>query len=256
MINPPKTGDGARFRQRERFASVVPGMPRHARFILPGVAVHVIQRGHNRNACFREGTDYLLYLMHLRELASKLECALHAYCLMTNHVHLLLTPPGQDSLARLMRALGQRYVQYFNRHHGRSGTLWEGRFRSCLTESPAYVLACHRYVEMNPVRAGMVSTPADYRWSSHRGNIDAAGDKALTAHPEYLALGIDADARCKAYGGLFATSDESMTEQIRRATNGGYPLVSDRLKDVLETEGKRLGPGRSGRPPGTLKSGF
>src|SRR5258706_826975 len=131
-------------------------MPRQPRLILPGVALHIIQRGNNRGACFVDESDYRLYLLHLRELAFKLECRVHAYCLMTNHVHLLLTPVSSDACVALMRDLGQRYVQYFNRRHHRTGTLWEGRFRSCVAESASYALACYRYIELNPVRASMV----------------------------------------------------------------------------------------------------
>lgn len=226
-------------------------MPRTARVVLPGVAAHVIQRGHNRNACFRERTDYFVYLAHLRELARSVKCQVHAYCLMTNHVHLLLTPPDDDSLARFMRSLGQRYVQYFNRHHGRTGTLWEGRFRSCIVESASYVLACYRYIEMNPVRAEMAAGPDRYDWSSHRANAGSAVDPGLTPHSEYLALGLDADSRVGAYRDLFSQRTDSDAE-IRRATNGGYPLVGDRMKDQLKSRGARLEPGRNGRPPKPL----
>ena len=128
-------------------------MPRLARLVVPDVALHVIQRGHDRKPCFRHDTDHLVYLSNLAELSRRTRCAVHAYCLMTNHVHLLLTPSDERACATLMRNLGQRYVQYFNRRYERSGTLWEGRYRSCLVESAAYVLACYRYIERNPVRA-------------------------------------------------------------------------------------------------------
>ena len=210
--------------------------------------MHAIQRGHNREACFREHGDRAVYLSHLRELSTDLQCPLHAYCLMTNHVHLLVTPSRHDSLATLMRCPGQRYVQYFNRHHQRSGTLWEGRFRSCLTESRRYVLACYRYIEMNPVRAGMVSAPGEYRWSSHLANIGLSGDALLNPHGEFLALGRDAESRRRAYQELFLRDDATEADAIREATNGGYPLVGQRLKEDLEAEGHRLGPGPSGRP--------
>ncbi len=224
-------------------------MPRVARFVLPEVTVHVVQRGHNRNACFRERSDYLVYLAHLRQIAGDLRCDVHAYCLMTNHVHLLVTPPEETSLARLMRALGQNYVQYFNRRYGRTGTLWEGRFRSCLTESPRYVLACYRYIEMNPVRAGMVPGAADYRWSSHAGNSGLGDDELLTPHAEYLALGSDRELRLTAYRALFDGENRSDVDAIRAATNGGYPLVGEMLRARLESAGQRVGPRRRGRPP-------
>ena len=166
-------------------------MPRQSRLVLPGVALHIIQRGNNRQACFRGDGDYLLYLLHLRELATRHGCAVHAYCLMTNHVHLLMTPSIEDALSTLMRNLGQRYVQYFNRRYGRTGTLWEGRFRSCIAESARYVLACYRYIELNPVRAGLTDHPGNYLWSSYRFNVDGLEDQLITAHPEYLGLGHD-----------------------------------------------------------------
>jgi putative transposase len=224
-------------------------MPRQARLILPGVAVHLMQRGNNRNACFREGSDYLVYLMHLRELAQKLACQVHAYCLMTNHVHLLVTPPTSEACTDLMRNLGQRYVQYFNRHHDRTGTLWEGRFRSCITESARYVLACYRYIEMNPVRAGMVAAACQHPWSSHAGNSGLKTDKLLTPHPEFWALGSTIEGRQKAYAQLFELGDEIALDEIRKATSGGYPLASERLKASLNVEDRRLAPRKPGPPP-------
>src|SRR5262245_55096917 len=159
-------------------------MPRGPRVIIPQIALHVVQRGHDRRSCFQKDTDYLVYLSCLRELLATTSCALHAYCLMTNHVHLLLTPPTSSACASLMRNVGQRYVQYFNRCYQRSGTLWEGRFRSCLVDSAQYVIACHRYIELNPVRAGMVTAPTAYRWSSYNGNSGLAPNRLLTPHPE------------------------------------------------------------------------
>ena len=145
-------------------------MPRRARLSLPGIPWHIIQRGKNRSVCFYAEEDYRFYHHHLRELASRFGCAVHAYVLMTNHVHLLLTPETTDSAALLMKHLGQRYAQYVNRAYHRSGTLWEGRFRSCLTQSEDDVLTCYRYIELNPVRAAMVRQPQDHRWSSYGFN--------------------------------------------------------------------------------------
>ena len=156
-------------------------MPRHARAILPEVAVHIIQRGNNRSACFHRDADYLVYLDHLRELSQRHGCEIHAYCLMTNHVHLLATPRAANACALLMKNLGQRYVQYVNRSRERTGTLWEGRFRSCIAQSERYVMACYRYIELNPVRAGMVARAGDYRWSSYLAN--AGGVRATGSHP-------------------------------------------------------------------------
>jgi putative transposase len=138
-------------------------MPRRSRISAAEVPVHIIQRGHNRSACFYCDGDRALYLAHLRELAIKFECAVHAHCLMTSHVHLLLTPRRVDGCALSMKHLGQRYAQHVNRTYRRSCTLWEGRFRSRLAESEHYLLACCRYIELNPVRAGIVSHPRQYR---------------------------------------------------------------------------------------------
>lgn len=225
-------------------------MPRQPRLVLSDVALHVIQRGNNRTACFRETSDYLVYLANLHELSLKLGCSVHAYCLMTNHVHLLLTPSSQSACTDLMRDLGQRYVQYFNRRHGRTGTLWEGRFRSCIAASSDYVLACYRYIELNPVRAGMVPRPEDFSWSSHRVNIGQRTDSMILPHSEYLALASDIAKRHAAYRRLFERDLEaSELEMIRRATKGGYPLTSEAFKSGLASTGRRVERGRAGRPP-------
>jgi len=223
-------------------------MPRLRRLILPDIAVHIIQRGNNRMACFREESDYLLYLAHVRELSAALRCAVHAYCLMTNHVHLLVTPSTENACTVMMRDLGQRYVQYFNRRYERTGTLWEGRFRSCVTESAAYVLACYRYVELNPVRAGIVGHPGAYPWSSYAVNSGQRMDPLIAEHPEFTALGSES-ARHAAYRGMVdETLHPTVLDAIRDATNGGYPLVSESLKARLTSEGRKSEPGRPGRP--------
>jgi len=223
-------------------------MPRGPRVVIPQVALHIVQRGHDRCDCFLHDTDHLVYLASLRDLLAATGCALHAYCLMTNHVHLLLTPPTINACASLMRNVGQRYVQYFNRRYQRSGTLWEGRFRSCLVDSARYVVACHRYIERNPVRAGMVASPSDYRWSSHKGNSGLAPNELLTPHPEYQALAVDERARHAAYRGLFTAGDDpAFLIAVRDATNGGFALVGEQLKSMLPAGArKRL----ERRPPG------
>jgi putative transposase len=225
-------------------------MPRPLRLILPHIAVHVIQRGNNRVACFRDDNDNLVYLANLRRLSEKYDCAVHAYCLMTNHVHLLLTPSAADACTGLMRDLGQRYVQYFNRRHDRSGTLWEGRFRSCIAESALYVLGCYRYIELNPVRAGMVDHPSSYLWSSYAVNSGMRSDPLISSHAEYIALATDSHLRQAAYRGLFDQRLEpGLQKAIREATNAGYPLASDGFKrNVLEPNGLRIEPGQAGRP--------
>jgi putative transposase len=226
-------------------------MPRQARLIIPDIALHVIQRGHNRQACFREDTDHLVYLSVLSELLGPTACALHAYCLMTNHVHMLLTPSALDSCAKLMRNLGQRYAQYFNRRYKRTGALWEGRFRSCLVDSARYVLACQRYIERNPVRAGMVGCVSAYRWSSYHGNAGHALNKLLTPHAEFLALGGNDRARTVAYEEMLRENDEpTFLAAIRDATNGGFALVDDALKARVEANtGRRLDRRKPGPAP-------
>lgn len=218
--------------------------------MLPGFAVHIVQRGNNRAECFRGDGDRLLYLTLLRARARELECALHAYCLMSNHVHLLLTPPSAAACAALMRRLGQQYVQYVNRTYERTGTLWEGRYRSCLVDSERYALACHRYIELNPVRAGMVSKPVDYPWSSHRANSGFLRDETLSAHAAYLALHEAPEARAEAYRTLFRDGlESSLVEEIRDATNGGRALGGSAFKAGLETQlGRKATRGRGGRP--------
>ena len=167
---------------------------------------------------------------------------------MTNHVHLLMTPCQPESCTNLMRDLGQRYVQYFNRRYRRTGTLWEGRFRSCLVDSARYVLACYRYIELNPVRANLARHPVDYAWSSYKGNSGARNDPLLSAHPEYIALGSCTEARQSAYAGLFGEGlDASLLQSMRDATNSGLPLVPDDLKQALAALGHKVERGRPGR---------
>jgi putative transposase len=212
-------------------------MPRQARLVLPDVALHVRQRGHDGGRCFREDNDYLVYLSNLHELLRKTGCRLHAYCLMTNHVHLLVTPPADGACAMLMRGLGQRYVQYFNRRYDRSGTLWEGRFRSCLVDSASYVLGCYRYIERNPVKAGMVPLVSDYLWSSYAGNAGYVHNALLIPHTEYTALGREQRHRLAAYRELLAQPDDpAFLAAVRDATNGGFALVSESLRSKLAAE--------------------
>ena len=216
--------------------------------MIPDVALHVVQRGHNRQDCFRHETDYLVYLSGLRDQCTRTGCRLHAYCLMTNHVHLLLTPPTEKAGAQLMRNLGQRYVQYFNKRYQRRGTLWEGRFRSCLVDSASYAVACYRYIERNPVRARMVATPDAYRWSSFAGNAGLAANTLLTPHAEYLAIAMDEGSRHAAYRALAAADDDrGFVSAIRDATNGGYALIGEALKAALPVHQQRR---LARKPPG------
>ena len=227
-------------------------MPRRARLSVPGIAWHIIQRGNNRAVCFHAEEDYRRYLDDLAEQSRRFGCAIHAYVLMTNHVHLLLTPHKADSAALMMKHLGQRYVQYVNRTYRRSGTLWEGRFRSCLTQSEGYVLACYRYIELNPVRAGMVRHPRDYRWSSYHGNGDGRSDALLTPHEQYLGLGRSEARRREVYRELFkAHLDPDILAQIRLATNGNVVLGGQRFEEqIAKMLKRRVTRGKAGRPRG------
>ena len=223
-------------------------MARVPRLVVANVALHVVQRGVNREACFRHDSDRLVYLSHLRDLLAMTQCGLHAYCLMTNHVHLLLTPSAPEGCATLMRELGQRYVPYFNRRYGRTGTLWEGRFKSCLVDSSQYVLACYRYIEANPVRAQMVSVAAAFPWSSHGGNTGAVPNTLLAPHAEFLALGHDVASRQRAYRQLFDENDDpQFLAAVRDATHGGYALVGEGLEATLLAKGARARRGKPGR---------
>lgn len=225
-------------------------MPRRARIILPDVPVHVIQRGIDRGACFFSDEDRRFYLDTLGGLARANGVAVHAYVLMANHVHLLVTSSAPKSLSALMKGLGQRYVQHVNRRYHRTGTLWEGRFRSCLVQAEAYFVACQRYVELNPVRAGMVPDPADYPWSSFAANAGAQPDPAITPHPLYLALGQTPETRAKAYQHLFTeTLDPALVDSIRECTNGGFVLGKEPFqRQVAAMLGRRTWKGSPGRP--------
>ncbi len=225
-------------------------MPRRARLSLPGVPWHIIQRGNNRSVCFFAEQDYRFYLERLQELAARFECAVHAYVLMTNHVHLLLTPVEAGSASLLMKHLGQSYVQHINRVKGRSGTLWEGRYRSCLTQTEDYVLACYRYIELNPVRAGLVNHPRDYRWSSYGANAIGKVDALVTPHEQYLRIARSDVARRDGYRALFkAPLEAEMLDDIRQSTNGNFALGGDRFKKQIEKAlGQRAQRGKPGRP--------
>jgi putative transposase len=217
---------------------------------MPGVPLHLIQRGNNRSVCFFSEDDYLFYLELLAEQANKNSCEIHAWCLMTNHVHLLISPHEHSSTSLLMKGIGQRYVQYINRTYGRSGTLWEGRFRSCLVQSDSYVLACYRYIEMNPVRAKMVTHPAEYRWSSYRANVQSEFSHLITPHAQYLSLGDTDVSTAEVYRELFRSKLEiGLVDQIRAATNGNYVLGGSRFAAEIEAMiGRRTRRGCPGRP--------
>ncbi|MBU1426199.1 MAG: transposase [Gammaproteobacteria bacterium] len=218
-------------------------MPRRPRVNLAEHPQHVVQRGHNREACFFADEDYLFYLHWLREGAKKYCCDIHAYVLMTNHVHLLLTPHHPDAISLLMQSLGRRYAQYVNRIYRRSGSVWEGRFKASLIQAEAYLMTCYRYIELNPVRAEMVRDPGEYRWSSYRWHGLGMSNELITDHPLYVAQGMEEEARRAAYRALFrAHLDAEALDEIRKATSRSLPLGSERFKEQVEAVlGKRVG---------------
>lgn len=225
-------------------------MPRKPRFYVPGVPVHLVQRGNNRTVCFFREVDYRFYLEALSDAARRYGCRIHAYVLMTNHVHLLLTPEDERAIPRMMQTLGRRFVVYINHVYGRTGTLWEGRHKASAIDSETYLLFCYRYIELNPVRAGMVNAPGDYRWSSHRHHAHAEPDPVIDEHPLFSSLGATAYERCAAYRDLFKTHlDADRVRAVREAVNVGMPLGNSRFCQQIEaTLKRRLGYAKRGRP--------
>jgi putative transposase len=210
-------------------------MPRTKRYCPPGQPVHIIQRGNNRAECFLSDDDKTVYIGILRKASSRYRLDVHAWVLMTNHVHLLVTPMTESAVSKTMQYLGAEYVRYFNEKHARTGTLWEGRFRSCLIESERYFLTCQQYIELNPVRAGMVSTPGEYRWSSYHANALGVPTSIHSPHETYLSLGKNHQQRLSAYRALFGDGlPRGQLDRIRCATNKGLVYGSERFKDEIE----------------------
>ncbi len=223
-------------------------MPRKRRVCPPGLPVHVVQRGNNRQVCFADDADLKAYAHWLREAAVKYSVAIHAWVFMTNHVHLLVTPSSADGLSRCMQYLGRHYVRRFNFRYRRTGTLFEGRFKSGIVQSREYLLICQRYIELNPVRAGMVSDPADYTWSSYRAHAFAKPVGLWSPHPEYLALGHTPSARGDAYREVFQLQlTDKLINNIRAAVNQGLVLGTDRFRAEVEQ--------LTGQPQQPLKRG-
>ena len=215
-------------------------MARLPRFVIPGQSQHVIQRGNNRQDIFCADEDYRFFLEKLQAAGKKHSCDIHAYVLMTNHVHLLVTPYAEDGIGKLMQRLGRYYVQHFNRCYKRSGTLWEGRYKSTLIDSEQYLFTCMRYIELNPLRAGMVTHPADYPWSSYRYNALGKPDGVITPQREYSRLGKTDAQRQSAYRQMFETQlAEKALVEIRLATNKTWVLGSDQFKARIERQLKR-----------------
>jgi putative transposase len=200
-----------------------------------GIPQHIIQRGNNRQVCFFYEPDYIAYAAWLRDYSLKFEVDIHAWVFMTNHVHLLATPRKQGAISKMTQSLGRMYVSYFNKTYSRTGTLWEGRYKSCLVDQDWYLFACYRYIELNPVTARMVSDPAEYFWSSYQANALGRASSLLTPHQQYLSLGKYDQDRQEAYRGLFRSHlNAEMVSDIRDAVNKGLVLGSGRFKDQIE----------------------
>jgi len=231
-------------------------MSRLVRLCPSGIPTHIIQRGHNREVCFVKEKDFSVYENWLDMSAVKFGVAIHAWVFMKNHVHILATPQAQDSISRMMQEVSRRYVRYFNDVNRRTGTLWEGRFKSCVVEPRDYLLSCQRYIELNPVRAHMVGIPSDYPWSSYRPNAIGTISKLLTPHETYLNLGKCDQDRTLEYRNLFTIQiDEVLLKDIRASVNKGLALGSEQFKNEIERlTGRRVTPGRRG--PKKQKSDF
>ena len=215
-------------------------MARMPRIVVPGQALHMIQRGVNRQAIFYADEDYQFYLDVLEETLQRYSCALHAYVLMTNHVHLLMTPSSEDGPSSVMQSLGRRYVRYINECYKRTGTLWEGRFKSSLIDSEHYLLTCSRYIELNPVRAQMVNHPSDYKWSSYRSNAEGREETLLSQHELYKRLGRNNKARKQEYRALFDHHIETKEiNDIRRGAEQGNVVGGERFQTEIEGMLKR-----------------
>ena len=225
-------------------------MARLPRFCPSGLAQHIVQRGNNRDICFACDEDFSAYAHWLYEYAEKFEVAVHAWVFMTNHVHLLVTPTTDDGVSKMMQALGRRYVQYFNYTYQRSGTLWEGRYKSSAVDTEQYLLVCYRYIELNPVRAGMVADPADYIWSSYRCNAFGVESLLCSPHEQYLLLGYEAKERQYRYRELFKSHvDGQLLMDVREALNKELAFGSGYFCEQVERlYGRRVKSAVMGRP--------
>lgn len=224
-------------------------MPRKRRFFVEGVPNHIVQRGNSRQTTFFDEADYRTYLSMLGRAAVTHECQIHAYVLMRNHIHLLATPMHRESISQMMQSVGRWYVPYINKKYGRSGTLWDGRFKASLVGDERYLFACYRYIERNPVRASIVSDPGHYAWSSYHHNASGARDVLVTPRTEYLSLA-DSDAeRYRTYRALVEQSSDPLTEKIRICSQSGMPIGSKAFIDSLERNlSVTIRSGRRGRP--------
>lgn len=224
-------------------------MARKPRIDLPGVAQHVIQRGNDRQPCFFRDIDRRRYLQDLRELCLAHSCQLHAYVLMTNHVHLLVTPAAAGAISRVMQSLGRRYVRYINDTYVRTGTLWEGRYKSHPVASDEHLLRCYRYIELNPLRARMVNSPADYRWSSYACNALGAPDPVIQHHACYLALASNGAERQATYRDMVQAACDEDTSRFSHHLHHQHPMGNDRFQATIEAQpGRSVSPRKGGRP--------
>ena len=225
-------------------------MARLPRLTLPGYPHHIIQRGNNRQDVFTSNGDRKFLLDLLAENAAKFDVAIHAYVLMSNHFHLLATPQTAQGVPQMMQAVGRRYVRLFNDSHGRTGTLWEGRYKSTLLQTDRYLLACMAYIDLNPVRAGMVANPADFAWSSHGHYTGLRVDPLVSVHPLVWALGNTPFAREAAYADLVAQGvTEVQKNQITQAVLRGWVLGEPDFAQHLQTlTARRVSPAEAGRP--------
>jgi len=225
-------------------------MPRRPRMYLPGIPTHIVQRGNNREPCFFHSDDYVYYLQCLKHALKRYRVECHAYVLMTNHVHLLMTPTNDTGISRLMSLIGKHYVLYINKTYRRSGTLWEGRHKSSLIDADKYLFHCYRYIEMNPVRAMMVDKPDEYRWSSYAFHAWGKENDLIEDHALYRNLGGTDEKRQYAYRELFRIdlTDENIHE-ISHASHYNYPLGNECFKEFIEqTLQRHIGYDKRGRP--------
>ena len=197
--------------------------------------MHVVMRGNDRRDIFLREGDRHFFRACLDDAFRLQGVALHAYVFMTNHVHMLVTPARRDSIGRALQSVGPRYVGYFNRHHERTGSLWEGRHKTFLVKTDHYLFACMRYIELNPVRAGMVRDPVEYAWSSHRFHAGGREDSLLTPHRNYMALSADANRRCGSYLGMFdEVKDRRFTHEFRRSGRSGEPAGDEAFREWVK----------------------
>ena len=233
-------------------------MARLSRVSPIGIPQHIVQRGNNRQVCFACDEDMKAYLNWLKEFSKKYLVDVHAWVLMTNHVHILCTPNEEGAVSKMMQSIGRMYVRYFNYTYQRSGTLWEGRFKSSLVQSERYLLELYRYIELNPVRAKMVDDPSEYSWSSYACNALGVETELQTPHELYLALGKIEHERLENYQHLFkAHIGAELLKEIRDSINKGLALGNKRF--VLQIEaltGRRVTPRKAGRPKKVLDSNY